>query len=240
MLKIHVLNSRHLLNDLHVQCVTEINHLTALHHPETLGIAVQYADFLVWYERETAAFEFIRRSQITTAKKKADRERDLAFMGLFNFVKSAINHYYMDVATAARRLMAMIDTFNRPVRLAYLSYDAKTASIQSLIDNLKTCPEEIEKLNLQGWIATLQNKNEAFEALTQQYIEKMVAKPAYNMVRARQGVENSMRTLFRCIDSLIVLQGEATRAPYVNALNAIIKHYNDVYAIHIGHYEANK
>jgi hypothetical protein len=240
MLKISVLNSRQFLNDLHIQCVTEVKNLTENNHPDVLGIAAQFDDFVIWYNREKDAFEFIRRSQITAAKDKADHARDLAYMGLYDFVKSATNHYYTDVAVAARRLLGVIETFNHPVSLTRLSYDAETASIRSLIDNIKAYPEDVTKLNMQGWITALQNKNDAFEALALEYIEEVVGKPEYNMLHARRGVENAMRTMFHCIDALIVMNGETPYTPYVTALNAIIKHYNDVYAIHLGRYEANK
>jgi hypothetical protein len=55
-----------------MQCVTEIKNLTEVNNPATLGILNQYNDFVLWYNREETAFEFIRRSEITEAKAKAD------------------------------------------------------------------------------------------------------------------------------------------------------------------------
>jgi hypothetical protein len=223
-----------------MQCITEIKNLTQNNNPATLGIANQYDDFVIWYDRENTAFEFIRRSEITEEKEKADHERDLAYTGLFDYVKSAVNHYDSAVATAARRLMTLIETFNHPERITKLSYDAETASIHSLISNLQAQPADVAQINLQGWIMALDAKNQAFEALALQYIETVVGKPDYNMLQSRRGLEKAMRTMFHCIEALIVMNGETAYTTYVNALNAVIKHYNDVYAIHLGRYEANK
>ncbi|MDR2140143.1 MAG: DUF6261 family protein [Tannerella sp.] len=209
-------------------------------NPATLGIADQYSDFVFWYDRENTAFEFIRRSEITEEKEKADHARDLAYTGLSDFVKSAVNHYDPAVAVAAHRLMMLIETYNHPERLTKLAYDAETASIHSLIDNLNEQAADVAQIGLQGWITALQTKNQAFEALALQYIETVVGKPEYNMLQSRRGVEKSMRTMFHCIEALIIMNGETAYTTYVNALNAVIKHYNDVYAIHLGRYEANK
>jgi hypothetical protein len=46
--------------------------------------------------------------------------------------------------------------------------------------------------------------------------------------------------MFDCINALIILNGETNYVTYTGKLNALIKHYNEVYAEHIGRYEANK
>jgi hypothetical protein len=223
-----------------VQCVTEIKNLTEVNNPATLGVANQYGEFVVWYNREETAFEFIRRSEITEAKAKADQERDALYNGLCDAVKAATNHYTPIIAVAARRLIVIIETFNHPERITKLSYDAETASIFSLVDNLKAQKADMERVGIQGWVSALESKNKEFEALALQYIEEVVGKPDYNMLQSRRGVEKSMRTMFHCIEALIVMNGETAYAGYVTKLNAIIKHYNNVYAIHLGRYEANK
>jgi hypothetical protein len=241
MLKIEVLHSRQFSNDLHVQCVTEIKNLTQNSNPETLGIPVQYNDFTLWYDREEMAFVFIRRSEITKEKEIADHERDRACRGLAEYVKSVTHHYKPEVVAAAYRLQTVIETFNHPVRLTELSYDAETASISSLVENLKAHPNDVSMINLQEWLAELDSRNKAFEVLALKYIEDVVGKPEYNMLHSRRGVEDTMRTIFSCIDALVLLKGETDDyKAYVNALNAIIKHYNDVYAIHLGRYKSNE
>jgi hypothetical protein len=223
-----------------MQCVTEVKNLTESNNPAALGVNNQYLDFVIWYDRENMAFKFVRRSEITAEKDKVDHERDLTYTGMYNYIKSAVNHYDPAVALSARRLATLVETFNIPDRITQLAYDAETASIKSLLNNLNAQPEDVALLNLQGWITALQTKNQAFEALSLQYVEKVVGKPEYNMLQARRGLEKSMRTMFHCIDSLIIMNGETAYTAYVNALNVIIKHYNDVYAVHLGRYEANK
>jgi hypothetical protein len=240
MLKIDVLHSQRFPNDLHMQCVTEIKNLTENSHPATLGVAVQYGEFIGWYNREDEAFDFIRRSKITEAKEQADQDRDAVYNGLYDFVKSSTHHYEAPIAAAARRLKIVIDTFNHPERLTKRSYDAETASIQSLIDNLRAQKADVEQIGLQGWISALESKNNAFEALAHECIEEVVGKPEYNMLQSRRGVEKAMRTMFQCIEALVILKGEADYASYVTNLNAIIKHYNDVFAVRLGRQEASK
>jgi hypothetical protein len=144
------------------------------------------------------------------------------------------------VAAAARRLMIIIDGFNSPEPLTHLSYDAETAAITSLLQDLNQKAADVEKLGLQGWVTALETKNKAFDKQADLYIGNAAEKPAYNMLQARRGVEKSMRTMFDCINALIIIKGETNYTLYVPKLNAIIKHYNEVYAEHIGRYEANK
>jgi hypothetical protein len=240
MLKIEALNSFQFVNALHVQCITEIKDLTVAHNPAALGVINQFNDFALWYDREGDAYKFIRKSEVTEAKARADQERDATFTGMRTYVNSFLYHYNAETAAAARRLKIVIDGFNQPEALANLSYDAETAAITSLIRDLSARPADVAALNLQDWITALQAKNQAFDALADRYIGNIAEKPAYNMRQARSGVEKSMRTMFDCINALIVLNGEAPYTAYVNGLNAVIKHYNDVYAVHIGRYEANK
>ncbi|MDR2680692.1 MAG: DUF6261 family protein [Tannerella sp.] len=237
MLKIASLHSHHFLNALHLQCATDVKYLTQSSDPATLGILNQYNDFVLWCNREDDAYKYIRKNEITEEKARLDHKRDLTFSGMREYVKSSLYHYDPEISAAARRLMVTIDNFNT---IPYISYDAETASITSLIHDLNAQAADVGALKLEGWITTLQTENQEFETLARRYVDDYAAKPAYNMLQSRRGVEKSMRTMFDCINALIVMNGETAYTAYVNSLNATIKHYNDVYAEHIGRYEANK
>jgi hypothetical protein len=240
MLKIETVYSQRFTNALHVQYATEVKNVTLSNNPTALGILSQYDDFVLWYDREDDAYKFVRKSEITEEKAHIDHARDEIFIGMRTSVVSSIHHYNPVVSAAARRLMVTIDGFNKPEPLIHMSYDAETAAITSLLQDLAKKQDDVNRVNIQGWIAELDAKNKAFEALAGQYIENDAEKPAFNMLHARRGVEKSMRTMFDCVNALIVMNGEEAYTAYVNSLNAIIKHYNEVYAVHIGRYEANK
>ncbi|MDR1115372.1 MAG: DUF6261 family protein [Tannerella sp.] len=240
MLKIESIQSYRFPNALHMQFMTEVKDLTTNEDPSSLGIYNQYEEFVVWYDHEDEAYKFIRKSEITETKARLDHERDEIFTGLRTSVNAARHHYTPDVAAAARRLMIIIDGFNNPEPLTSLSYDAETAAITSLLQDLNQKTDDVEKLGLQGWGTALDTKNKAFDKQADLYIGNTAKKPAYNMLHARRGVEKSMRIMFDCINALIIMKGEANYTAYVPKLNAIIKHYNEVYAEHIGRYEANK
>jgi hypothetical protein len=223
-----------------VQFVTEVKDLTTNGKPSSLGIYNQYEEFVVWFNHEDEAYKFIRKSEITETKARLDQERDSIFIGLRTSVNAALHHYTPDVAAAARRLMIVIDGFNSPEPLISLSYDAETAAITSLLQDLAQKPADVEKLALQGWVTALEAKNKAFDAQADLYIGAAVDKPAYNMLHARRGAEKSMRIMFDCINASIIMKGETNYVTYVGKLNALIKHYNEVYAEHIGRYEAEK
>jgi hypothetical protein len=240
MLKINALFSRNFQNSLHVQCVAEVKKLTLDNDPAVLAIPVQFDDFSLWCGRENEAFKFIHRSKLTEQKATLDEERDQLCTGMFNYIKASANHYNPSIAAAAHRLMVIVESFNRSERITGLSYDAETASIKSFLENIRGQQADFNLVNLRAWAAALETKNNAFEALAQEYVEDVVGKPEYNMLNARRGVEKTMRTMFRCIETLAILNGEAPYTSYINSLNATIKHFNDVYATHLGRHEANK
>jgi hypothetical protein len=240
MLKIETIQSRLFPNALHMQFVTEVKDLTTTTKPSVLGIINQYDEFVVWFTHEDDAYKFIRKSELTETKARLDHERDRLFVGLRTAIAAALDHYTPDVAAAANRLKIIVDAFDSPEPLTHLSYDAETAVITSLLQDLALKQDDVDKVGLQGWVTALEAKNKAFDKQADLYIGATAEKPAYNMLHARRGVEKAMRTMFDCINALIIMKGETNYVTYIGKLNALIKHYNEVYAEHIGRYEANK
>jgi hypothetical protein len=54
------------------------------------------------------------------------------------------------------------------------------------------------------------------------------------MKNSRIGFESSIGAMFGFVEGLNLIEGESKYAPAIQSLNAIIKHYNEVYAQHKG------
>jgi hypothetical protein len=203
-------------------------------YPELL-VKIQglYNPYMQWLNREKMAYQFVLKSTITEAKEATDRERDDGFHGLYYTILAATRYYDPAVVAAAKRLMLVLGDFNR-TPLVKLSYDAETATINALLQELSKYADDIATVGVQNWVDGLTRKNGEFEALAKQYHDEMAEKPEYNMRDARNGIEPTRRTLFGFIEVLDVMEGEGTYASAVQSLNTIIKHYNDVYAQHKG------
>jgi len=232
-MKVSKLHSRQFSNALHVQCMIEIGDW-APQYPKLLAkIQILYNPYMQWLDREKMAYQFVLKSPITGLKETTDRERDDGFRGLYYTTLAATKHYDPAVVTAAKRLMLVLKDFNR-TPLVKLPYDAETATINALLLELEKYADDIATVGLQKWVDGLKQKNGEFEALAQQYHDEMDKKPKYNMRETRNGIEPTFRTLFGFIEVLDLVECEGEYAPAIQALNAIIKHYNDVYAQHKG------
>jgi hypothetical protein len=129
--------------------------------------------------------------------------------------------------------MLVLGNFNH-TPIVKLSYDAETAAVNALLQELGKYAADIATVGVQNWVDGLTQTNSEFEALAKQYHDEVTEKPEYNMQNARIGIEPVLRTMFGFIEGLDVLDGEGTYAPCVQSLNTIIKHFNDVYAQHKG------
>jgi hypothetical protein len=232
-MKILKLHSRQFPNALHVQCMTEIGDWAPKFPDLQTKIQGLYNPYMLWLNREAAAYRFVIKSAITAAKETKDRERDDCFHGLYYTTLAATRYYDPAIVAAAKRLLLVLDNFNH-TPLVKLSYDAETATVNALLQELSKYASDIVTVGVQNWVDGLTKKNSEFEALAQQYYDEVTYKPEYNMQNARNGIEPALRTLFGFIEVLDVLEGEGTYAPAVQSLNTIIKHFNDVYAQHKG------
>jgi hypothetical protein len=230
ILKIH---SRQFPNALHVQCMTEIGDW-APKYPDLLAKTQGlYNPYMLWLDREKAAYQYVLRSIVTAAKEDKDRERDDGFHGLYHTTLASTRYYDPKVVDAAKRLMVVLNKFNR-TPIVKLSYDAETAAVNALVLELGKYAVDIATVGVQNWFDGLKQKNDEFEALAKQYHDEMTDKPEYNVHDARNGIEPALRTLFGFIEGLEVMEGEGKYAPAILSLNTIIKHFNEVYAQHKG------
>jgi hypothetical protein len=190
-----------------------------------------YEPYILWLNREKTAYQYVIKSAITASKEAKDRERDDSFHGLYHTTLAATRYFDPAVAAAAKRLMLVLGSFNRSP-LTRLSYDAETATVNALLQELNNYAADIASLGVQNWIDDLTRKNNEFEALAKQYHDEKTEKPEYNMRDVRNGIEPALHILFGYIEVLDVVEGEGKYTACVQSLNTIIKHFNDVYAQH--------
>lgn len=234
MIKIETLRDRKFQNALHVQCITEVIELTRVNNPLAMKVKPQYDGLITAFELEDEAFRYMRKDEFTALKVEKDGERDVVCTGLLDAVKAAEHHYEPTIAAAARRIQLVLDSFNRPIPIIKQSYDAETASITNLLQELARKEDDVHQLGISGWVELLDTKNREFELIARQATGHQVEKPTVNMRKARANASKALHLLFKCVNALILIDGEEAYVHYVPALNALIRHYNDVAARHLG------
>ncbi|MDR1340533.1 MAG: DUF6261 family protein [Prevotellaceae bacterium] len=234
-MKINSLNSQHLTHALHLQFASEAKGIIEKFNPSALKISPQYEILRASIEKEDLCYKIIRKSELSEAKEDADRIRDAVVIGINDAVRTALRHFDPAVSGAAKRLKIVLDTYNSPKSLTLLPYDAETAAIVNLLQEFEgKYAADIQVAGLTAWVSELHERNSEFELLAKNYIEQQSAKPSFRMKDARNETDDAYKKIVLVVSALTVMEGETAYAPFVNELNALIKHYSDLIAQRLG------
>ncbi|MDR1676275.1 MAG: DUF6261 family protein [Tannerella sp.] len=240
-MEIEIINSRRLTNALHMEFTSDRLGLFNKYGPDALKIRPQYDNFLLWANHEDACYKFVTKSILSEQKESADHARDTTLTGLLQGVNFMLLHFDPSFVEAAKRLKILLDTYNRPVAVRNLSYDAETAAITNLLQELNgKYDADVQLVGLNAWVTKLQEQNEAFRQLAAVYNEEQADRPELSLKDARTGVDTAYGDIVKRINASILIEGEQAYAPFVRELNALIKHYHDVLAQHQGRLKKEK
>jgi hypothetical protein len=95
-------------------------------------------------------------------------------------------------------------------------------------------------MGLENWVTELDTQNQAFAQLAAQYNVEQASRPAYNHKESRKGVDLAYIDIVKRITAWVEIEGEAAWRPFVNELNALITHYHDILAQHLGRVHSKK
>jgi hypothetical protein len=82
--------------------------------------------------------------------------------------------------------------------------------------------------------------NEKFEQLTKASTEEKARKPDMRMVEVRKNVDRAWKNIIILIQADMIRYGEEKYKDFVAEWNALIKHYNDIWAQHKGRNKAKR
>jgi hypothetical protein len=240
-MKINSIHSHHLTQALHLQFTGGTRDLIEKFNPAALKIGPQFETFRASVEKEDLCYKIIHKSDISESKKEADQARDNIILGINNGVKSALHHFDVTVSEAAKRLKIVLDTYNTPTLLTRLPYDAETAAVTSLLQEFEgKYRADVQATGLTTLVDELRRRNDKFGRLTQTYNEQQAAKPSFRFTDIRRETDEAYKKIVFIINALIIMEGETAYAPFVTELNALIKHYNNLLAQHLGRNKAKR
>jgi hypothetical protein len=240
-MKLVNIHNNHLTNALHLQFIIDVIKVIRKFNFILLKIPALFENLCKCAEKEELCYKIIHKSNLSELKMEKDHARDTLVLGIKDELKAALRHFDENIRAAGRRLKIVFDTYNKPISLVNQSYDAETVSINNLIKELETdYSEDIKLIGLQPWLNRLRIYNEEFEQLANAYTEQKAEKPLFQPKDARKETDESYKKIVYGINGLIVLEGETEYADFVNELNILIKHYNDILARHLGRIHAGK
>jgi hypothetical protein len=241
-MEIESINSQQLINPLHMEFTIDRERLFEKYNPDMLKVRPQYDVFHLWAGREDVSYKWVIRNIDTELKAEADHARDHALSGLAQGVSFLEHSLDPEVVDAAKRVKILLDTYNQPTPVTKLPYDAETAAITNLLQELNgnVYAAYILRLGLGSWVTELQTRNQAFAALAEDYHDAQVQRPEFTLKEARQGVDHAYVDLTKQINAWIRVEGETNWAGFVHELNTMIRHYKDVVAQHLGRVHSKK
>jgi hypothetical protein len=240
-MKIASINSQHLSQASHLRFSTETKDMIAKFDPEKLKIIPQYAVFCTKVEQEDLCYKIIRKSNLSEAKQIADKARDAVIIGINEAVRAALRHVDPAVCEAAKKLKILVDAYNMPKPLVKLPYDAETAAVFNLLQELEgKYVSDVQAAGLKKYVTQLREHNEEFDRLTKAYNEQKAAKPPIRMKDARNETDEAFKNVVLVVNAFIIVDGETAYAPFVTELNELIKHYKDLIAQHRGRNKAKQ
>ena len=228
-MKIKDFSLSRLRNEEHFQFFSSFRDLVMMFTVLALNIELLFNLFLASLANELAALDLIRKNAISDDLIDADDERDSVFRGMSDAVKSALNHFNVDVRAAARRLQVVLDTYGN---LAIKPYDAETGGLNSLINDFTTTyAADVARVGLNEWVVELQAKNKAFDDLKNNRYSAEAAKTILRMKQERLKTDAIYRQITERINALVIVEGEARYAGFVNELNKRIEGYENTISI---------
>jgi hypothetical protein len=217
---LHLVN---LQNEEHYKFAHDFKELVINATPAALKIEKDFSVFLPLLDEEHAALDIILKSAFTAQVVIADNARDIPIRGLIKVVDGMLHHFDPAMANAANKVKVVLDSFKGVTKL---SYEKQTAATIKLLENLKgPLAGDITTLGLTSWISEIGSKNNAFDTLVIGRYDEINDKTHLRMKDVRVKVDAAYKAIVQRINALIIVEGEANYATFVNKLNLRIDSY---------------
>jgi hypothetical protein len=209
--------------------------LVALKITELLNI------FAACVDKEDTCYKIVRKSNISMKKEESDKARDAIIIGIKHAIKSGLRHFNDAIREAAQRLKIVFDTYDKPIPITNMPYDAETMAINKLLLELNgKYAADAQILGIDSWLIELEKRNNAFDDLAKNYNEETAEKPVLQLVNLRKETNVAYHELVAYINALMLIDKETPYEQFASEFNALVKHYNDTMAQHIGRIQSAK
>ena len=219
-------------NDEHSAFHSEAKSVFLAHPFEDGGLLAPY---LAAVDAETGAMLEISKSALTAQLAAADEARDQILAGLGDAARAGLNHFRADCAEAAARIKIIFDSHGGLHALASRPYAEETAGIAALVQQAEGAARaDFDLLELNGWVAELKSRNEAFAALSGARYSEETSKGGLSMKAARTESDRCYRALAARLEALMLLNGEGNYAALARELSVRAEKYSLVLAQRLG------
>jgi hypothetical protein len=188
-------------------------------------------------QQENNGYKWLRSSEFTAKKLKADRERDKVFRGLSAVLRALEKHFDPTVRNNAVHVFSIVSNFGD---IPHAGYDAATADYNSILSKLAEDDYRpaVQALQLTPWLTELERLNTLFKSYVEDTLEEALQKPDITFRAARLETDAALRKLAARITALIEINGGTNYLPLVEEFNEHVSHYNLTLHEHLGRLHA--
>jgi hypothetical protein len=212
-------------------------------HPATLGVEVQAKEYRGAVGELQESIDVFSSDKLSAESVRRDRLRDRAYSAFKAFVKLRLNDEDEGeaVTAAAERIISVIrqsaQETGDPLKLGY---SKESTALNSLLRNLEPLKDDVRLIGAESKLTRLKETNQAFIDLQfERYFEQSV-KHSGDVKSARALADAVWQNIADRINAQILLNGDATLAPYVKTQNAIIEKFKKIVALRKGRAKANR
>lgn len=228
MLEINSIYLKRMLNNEHFQFMTDVNSLMVLYKPEMLGIQAQYPAFEAALAEEDLRMKAEQGSLKSLSISQLDGLRDRTWNAIKGRVKSTLDSPFETEQENARALKRVIDLYGD---VRHMSYNAETAAISNLVNDLKSVENAgyLLSVGVGPWIDELEKQNKTFieqmDARNKEYADR----ESGDVRSARLVIDPIYTEIVDRLNAMLLLNIASDEVtPFVKELNEKIKYYEKV------------
>lgn len=204
---------------------------------QPLHIEDLFAAFAKLFGRIDTALDYIRKNVHTQHIAEKDYLRDSIYRGFVLLAEAYLHHTNAGKVQAAKDIQVVIDAF-RDFRSK--PYNEETGAITNFIDDIRArCASQVDLLGAREWIDDLEAANREFDQLMGVRFDERAAQKYINLRDTRHEAEKVYGQIADRINAAILLNGEATYAPFVKKLNERVEYNKNTLAQRKGRNKKN-
>lgn len=202
------------------------------------AIAEYVSSFAAILQREDLALEQIRKSALTEKIAELDTRRDNVYYGLMTIVKAfhySPHPYQVEMAKRIQIVLNHYGDFRRK------GYNEESAIIINMVQDLNSrVADDLTQLNINDWVTDLSMANQELIMLMGERYNQGADVQMEDIREVRSEIDGVYQQITTKINALVVINGTADYADFINKMNERITYYKNAIAQRKGRAEAER
>ncbi len=153
---------------------------------------------------------------------ESDEDRDLAWSGLYKYVKVMTTHPNSSVVASAERALAILDKYGNPTAKPQLEESGILHNLLQEMDEAKEAGD-FNDLDIEAWMERLKREETSFLNATDLKVHEEASREVGLSKQTRQAADDAYRNLVDTVNMLAAMHGDEKFATFIDYVNAFIE-----------------